>query len=103
MLVFLTKSHIFKALLAVGAHDHTYQNALDWISETIKFKEWVICAYVQLICMCPENQGQLIHSQPWKEFGILGTFSQNCLQEVLLDHTRGQVYIPDALLILLLM
>ena len=81
MLVFLTKSHIFKVLLAVGAHDHTYQNALDWISETIKFKEWVICAYVQLICMCPENQGQVGLS--------LGLASQVYLRHSLTPHSHS--------------
>lgn len=40
------------------------QNALDWISESVKFKVWVTYACVQLVCTCPENQGQLIHSQP---------------------------------------
>lgn len=73
------------------------QNALDWISESIKFKVWVIYAYVQLMCTCPENQGQLIHSQPWNEHGAFGTFSQSYLQEVLLDNVRDRICIPDTL------
>ena len=54
------------------------QNALDWISESVKLEVWVTCAGVQLICTCPENQGQLIHSQPWKERGVWNFVSAIC-------------------------
>lgn len=71
------------------------ENALDWISESIKFTVWATYACVQLICTWPENQRQLSHSQPWQELGVLGTFPWNYLQEVLLEAVGYPVCIPN--------